>query len=88
LENVDETAKKDIYFHKLMLLNANDYVKKLTKNSLSEIRSYKRPPKNVVFILKAVLYSLGRQPKEMKSWPDLLKVSKKILMVVCQHGNA
>ena len=66
-------ARRNSLFDRLILLEARDALSKLTSQSISELKSYKRPPESVYRIVKAVLYLFGKKPKEVRSWGDLIK---------------
>jgi hypothetical protein len=73
-ERIDEESRRKLLFPKMMLLSARDYLCKLDHRSISEIRSYKKPPVTVHRVLKAVLYIFGKLPKDVKKWADTVKV--------------
>lgn len=63
-EKIDETTRRELLFPKLMLLGSRDALSKLTVQSISELKSYKRPPPTVFRVIKGVLYVFGKKPKE------------------------
>jgi hypothetical protein len=53
-----------LLFPKLLLLDQREAILNISSKSISELKSYKRPPKSVLFICKGVLYIFGKKPKE------------------------
>jgi hypothetical protein len=72
-ETVDETARRELLFPKLMLTNLREVLSRLSSKSISELKSYKRPPITIYRIVKGVLYLFGKKPREVKSWNDIIK---------------
>ncbi|KAI9328768.1 hypothetical protein DFJ73DRAFT_964407 [Zopfochytrium polystomum] len=73
-ESIDEESRRKMLFPKMMLLSAREYLSKLDNRSMSELRSYKKPPLTIHRVLKAVLYIFGYLPKEVKKWSDTVKL--------------
>ncbi|KAJ3384832.1 EF-hand calcium-binding domain-containing protein 5 [Entophlyctis sp. JEL0112] len=72
-EGIDELSRRNLLFPKMMLIAARNWLSKLDNKSISELRSYKKPPVAVMKVLKAVLYLFGKKPKEVSQWSDILK---------------
>ncbi|KAI9202222.1 uncharacterized protein BJ171DRAFT_628618 [Polychytrium aggregatum] len=72
-ENIDDEARRDILFSKMMLLSARESLANLDSQAISELRSYKKPPATVLKIIQAVLYIFGKHPKDVKTWPNAVK---------------
>ena len=72
-ETVDETARRELLFPKLMLTSLREVLSRISSKSISELKSYKRPPITIYRIVKGVLYLFGKKPREVKSWNDIIK---------------
>jgi hypothetical protein len=62
-------------FTKLLLDDARQSLSLVDKSAISEIRSYTKPPKVILRVMKSTLYLLGKKPQEIKEWSDIVKVS-------------
>ncbi|KAI8821360.1 uncharacterized protein EV422DRAFT_496010 [Fimicolochytrium jonesii] len=69
-ENIDENARQHLLFPKLLLMNVRAALAKLDNKTLSELRSYRKPPDTIHKVVKGVLYLFGKTPKEVKKWSD------------------
>lgn len=65
-ESIDEATRQLLLFPKLLLLRQRESISNISASSISELKSYKRPPKSVFYICKGVLYIFGKKPKECK----------------------
>lgn len=55
--------------------DARESLSLLDTAAISELKSYKKPPRIIMRVLKATLYLLGKKPKELQEWSDVVKVS-------------
>ena len=49
----------------------NKMIDELDKRTIAEIKSFKKPPDDVVKVMRAVLLALGTQPKEVADWSGI-----------------
>ncbi|KAJ3091931.1 EF-hand calcium-binding domain-containing protein 5 [Quaeritorhiza haematococci] len=72
-EGIDEEARREMLFPRMMLLHARECLGKLDPKAISELRSYKKPPVIIHRVIKATLYIFGYRPPEVKRWADAIK---------------
>jgi hypothetical protein len=51
-------------FPKMILLSVRQAITNMNQRHISELKSYKKPPKSIHQIVKAALYVFGAKPKE------------------------
>jgi hypothetical protein len=53
-------------FPKMILFSVRQAIMDMNQRYISELKSYKKPPKSIHQIIKAALYVFGAKPKEGK----------------------
>nr|KAJ3422327.1 EF-hand calcium-binding domain-containing protein 5 [Polyrhizophydium stewartii] len=71
---IDENTRRRFMFGKIVLMHVRDLLSRLDAKALAELRSYKKPPASIHRLVKGTLYIFGRTPKEVKAWPDAIKL--------------
>jgi hypothetical protein len=88
VENIDDFSSREILFPKLLLNDARKTLSLMDKGAISELKSYSKPPKVILRVMKSTLYLLGKKPKEIQEWSDIVKVIITNPNLVHQHGSS
>lgn len=74
---IDKADKSKTKFLKRMLVRCRKNVRSLDASAVSEIAMYKKPPKVVHRVLKAVFYLIGFKRADLKTWNQCRNLIKK-----------